>query len=351
MSVTLLKSTEEEAAFLIEIDAKTFEKALIEEYNKETKTQEKKPNIAFLSNVAILKQYPGLNRIADKAIGKLMPSYYQNAIDQLGLHPMSFPKFLPRTIEPGQPCVIEVQVILEPKVELKKYEGLQVTYAPVIVTDEDIEQQLKGLRKQHDNDDAKLMEQFKVDTIEALQEEVRKSLSSMAEDKTKDHIKDAVINKLIEENPVDIREEIIEQQVMVEINQIRRQMGQHFLESYLKTSGKTLTDLKKEVRPQAVRTVKKNLLLTAVAEKINPEITEEDLEKEIMNHPVSLLDFTSVYETRRKRLEQSPGALEQIKHSIRLNKALDYLVSQAVLQEKEPQSIMDTMPDFMKPEV
>ena len=69
-----------------------------------------------------------------------------------------------------------------------------------------------------------------------------------------------------------------------------------------------------------------------------------------MKHPASLMDFSSDYETRRKRLEQNPGALEQIKHAIRLNKALDYLVSKAVLQENEPRSVMDTLPDFMKPE-
>ncbi|NLP44682.1 MAG: hypothetical protein GX351_08650 [Peptococcaceae bacterium] len=350
MSVQLLNTTEEEAAFLIEIDAKTFEKALIEEYNKETKTQEKKPNAAFLSNVAILKQYSGLQRITDKAIGKLMPSYYQNAIDQLGLHPMSFPKFVPRMIEPGQPCVIEVQVIIEPRIELKKYEGLQAAYTPVVVTDLDIAKQIKGLRKQHDNDDAKLLEKYPFDTIEALQEEMRNSLNSMAEEKTADNIKDAVINKLIEENPLEVREEIIEQQVMVEINQLSKQMGPKFLDSYLKSSGKTLTELKKEVRPQAEKTVKKNLLLAAVADKINPEITEEELKEEVMKHPASLMDFSSDYETRRKRLEQNPGALEQIKHAIRLNKALDYLVSKAVLQENEPRSVMDTLPDFMKPE-
>jgi len=351
MSVKLLRSSNEEAVFLIEIDAKTFEKALIEEYNKEIKDQENKPNTAFLSNEAILKQYPGLNRIADKAIGKLMPSYYKDALDQLGLQPMSFPKFFPRTVEPGQPCVVEVQIMLEPQIELNKIEELQVSYTPVIVTDEDIEQQIKGLRKQYDNDDAKLLERYRVDTMEALQEEVRKSLSSMAEDRTKDNIKNAVIDKLIEENPIDVKEEIIEQQVMVEINQIRRQMGQHFLESYLRTSGKTMTGLKKEVRPQAERTVKKNLLLTAVAAKINPEVTEDELKEEIMKYPLSLLDFTSDYEARRKRVEQTPGALDQIKHAIRVDKALDYVISKAVLQEKEPQSIMDSMPEYLKPEV
>ncbi|NLI91334.1 MAG: hypothetical protein GX434_03775 [Peptococcaceae bacterium] len=350
MPATLLKNNKDEAVFLIHIDAKTFEKALIEEYNKDTVAEDQKSASAFLSNEAMLKQYPELQKITNKALEKLMPSYYVNALKELGLQPMTFPKIMPKTVVPGQPCVLEVRVALEPELELKQFEGLEASFTPVIVTEEDIAQQMKGLRKQHgaENDDAKLLEKLHVESIDALQEEVRRSLGIMAKDKTDFNRTEAVMKQLLEANTISLAEEIIQQQIMIEINQISRQMGPQVMQNYLKSSGRNMDDLKKEVRPQAERTVKKNLLLTAVAEKVSPEVTEEDIKSAITKRPGSIMDFIADYETQRKHIDEMPGALDQIKHSIRLEKAADYIVGKAVLYENKPTNIMNELPEYMK---
>jgi trigger factor len=135
MSVTLLKANKEEASFLIQIDAKTFEKALIEEYNEATASEGKKSAPAFLSNEALLRQYPELEKIAHKALEKLMPTYYMKAIKELRLQPITLPKIMPRATILGQPCVIEVSVTLEPELELEQFEGLEATYTAVLVTE------------------------------------------------------------------------------------------------------------------------------------------------------------------------------------------------------------------------
>jgi len=358
MSATIIKADKDEAVFLIEIDAATMEKALMEEYNKakaagdKDKAADKKaaPTPAYLSNKALLAQYPELDKIASQALEKLMPSYYTSAIRELGLRPATFPKMMPRPGELGKPCVVEIRVVLEPEIELKKYEGLEATYTPVIVTEEDMAQQMAGLRKQHgaENDDAKLLEKLPFDSVEALTTEIRNSLISMAKDKTDFYRKEAVAKALIEANPFTLSEEIIEQHVMMEINQISQQMGPQFMQNYLKTSGRTLDDLKKEVRPQAELKVKKNLILSAIAEKISDEVTEDDIKEAILKQPGSVMELGMDYETRRKNIEAMPGALDQIKHSIRLEKAMDYVVSKAVLSENKPVSITDELPEYMK---
>lgn len=350
MPATLINKTKEEASFLIEIDAKTFEKALMEEYHKATAAEGKKTAPAFLSNEALLGQYPELEKIANKALEKLLPAYYMSAIKELDIHPMTFPNIMPRQNQLGQPCVIEIKVALEPEVELKKYEGLETEYIPVAVTEEDMAEQIAGLRKQHgaETDDAKLLEKLPFNTIEELLVEIRTSLTSMADDKTKFNKQEAVIKQLIALNPLSIPEEIIQQQINIELNQVGQQMGKQFLQNYMKSSGRTLEDLKEEVRPQAEMNVKKSLLLTAVADKISPEVTEEDIKEMISKQPGSFSDLSIDYETRRKRITETPGALDQIKHLIRIDKATNYIVSKAILRENAPMNIMDSLPDYMK---
>lgn len=350
MSATLLEASKDEAIFEINIDAKTFEKALMEEYHKATAAKDKKSAPAFLSNEVRLGQYPELEKIAGKALESLMPSYYMSAIKELGLHPITFPKVMPKTTALGQPCIVEVRVALEPEFELKQFEGLEATYTPVIVTEDDMAQQIAGLRKQHgaENDDAKLLEKLPFNSIEALTEEIRSSFKAMAQEKTHIHKKEAVMKQLLEANPFTLQEEIIEQQIMIEINQIGMQMGPQVLENYMKSSGRTMDDLRKEVRPQAETTVKKNLLLNAIAEKIPPEVTEEDIKEAISKQQGSFMGLTADYETRRKSIEGIPGALDQIKHSIRLEKVADYIVTKAILYENKPTNIMNELPEYLK---
>lgn len=350
MSVTLLKKDQIEASFLIEIDAKTFEKALMEEYHKETAAADKPEVPTFLSNQALLGQYPGLDRIAGKALEKLLPAYYMSAIKKLELQPLTFPQIMPRMTALGEPCVVEIQVKLEPKIELTQYEGLEVTYTPVIVTEDNIAQQIKGLRKQYDaeNDDEKLLKALPYTTFEELTAEIRKSFESMAEEKTNFAINDAVLEKLLEANPFEIREDIIEQQIGIEINQIRMQMGPQAMEHYMKTSGRTMGDLRKEVKPQAEATIKRNLILTAVAEKVASEVTEDDIKEAILKQPTPFMSPTLDYEARRKHMDEMPGAIDQMKHAIRMDKALKYVVGKTALTAAEPISIMDDLPPYMQ---
>lgn len=350
MAVTLLKANKDEATFLIQIDAKTFEKALIEEYNQATSAEDKKSAPAFLSNEAVLGQYPEMGKIVGKALEKLMPPYYMSAIKELGIHPLTFPKIMPRTTALGQPCVIEVRVALEPELELKQFEGLEAVYTPVLVTKEDLAKQIVGLRKQYgaEKDDSKLLEKLPFDSIEALTEEIRSSLTAMAKEKTDFSRKEAVVKQLLEANPFTLQEEIIEEQVMIEINQIGKQMGPQVLQNYLKTSGRNMNDLKRELRPQVEATIKKNLLLSAIADRISPEVTEEDIKEAISKQPGSFLDLTADYETRRRHIDAMPGALDRIKHSIRLEKVTDYIVAKAILRQNKPTHIMDELPEYMK---
>lgn len=343
MKVTMISQSKDEASFLIEIKAEIFKKALMEQYQLAIAEDGKGVAPSILSDEAVLRNYPELEKISSQALEKLLLEYYPNALKELGIQPITFPEIRPKAMTVGQPCILEVRVMLEPEVELKQFEGLEVTYTPIIVSEKDIAQQMKGLRKQRgaENDDSKLLENMPFDSVEALTEDIRSSFALMAKEQIDFNKKEAVMEKLLAVNPISIREEVIEQQAMIEFDQIVNQMGQEGLQNYLKSSGKSMSDVKDEIRFQAQIRVKKTLLLAAVAEKISPEVTEEDLKEIITKQMGSIMNPNADYEAYRADIEKNPGMLDQLRHAVRLEKATDYLVSKAVFSEGEPKGIMD----------
>lgn len=47
------------------------------------------------------------------------------------------------------------------------------------------------------------------------------------------------------------------------------------------------------------------------------------------------------FDARLKRLEEPPGAKEQLIHSILVSKATDYIIDKAILSEEEPVRILE----------
>ncbi len=349
MSVKLIKSNKEEAIFTIEIDAETIEAAIMEEFLKENDGKEVNSGVP-LSNRAMLGQHPELNRIASQGLNKVLPTYYMKAIKELGLTPMTYPEIVPKETKLGEPCLVEIRVAIEPEIKLKQYEGLKATYRPVIVSEDDVKHQITGMRQQRGtgDDDEKLLSTLPFETIDDFAAEVKVSLQSLADEKNETNKRSAVMKKLIETNPCPLREEVIEQQVMLMLNQFRQQVGKNNFDNYLKSSGKSLDQAKKEIRPEAIEAVRKNLLLGAVAAKINPEVSEEDIKTTVMKQDSSIMEVGKKYEDRRKRIDETPGALEQLQHAIRLEKSMDYILSKAELIAGEPVRILDQLPEYMK---
>ncbi|WP_321365378.1 trigger factor [uncultured Desulfuromusa sp.] len=342
MTVTMLKSSEEEALFKIEIDANTIENAITEEFIKSTEGKNKQSQGLPLSNRAMMANHPELDKIAAKALNNILPSYYMSALKELNLNPMTYPKIMPQETKLGDPCIVKIQIALEPKVTLGEYTELKASYVPIIVTDDDVKQQIEGIRKQRGaENDEKLIENLPFDSIEAFAEEVRTSLMSLAQESTERNIKKAVISKLIDVNPCQLKEEVVEQQIMLQINQFRQQIGGKKFDDYLKSTNKSLEDAKKEIRPEAETAVKKNLLLAAVADHLQLEITEEDIKKTLLQQENSIMDMALDFDARLKRLEETPGAKEQLVHTIRLEKATDYIIDKAVLNAEEPVRVLE----------
>jgi len=87
------------------------------------------------------KQYV-LNEAASLAISELYP----DIIDQSGLSPIDYPKVKITQIKEDMPLEFEVELDLEPEIELPRYKGIKVTGISADVTDEELERQIDSIR-------------------------------------------------------------------------------------------------------------------------------------------------------------------------------------------------------------
>ncbi|SEA30451.1 trigger factor protein (TF) [Desulfuromusa kysingii] len=343
MSVTLLKSSQEEAVISIKIDAQTIENAIMKQYKVAMEGMEQDAPTLPLSNQKLLSLHPQTDIWASQVLNEMLPVYYNNAISELKLKPMAIRQIKPKKTKIGEPYVVEIRVALAPEIELKEYEGLKVSYTPVIATDEDVITQIASMREQHgtgDDDDA-LLKRLSFDSMEQLKTEVRKTIEAQAEEKTELNKKTAVLKTLIDTNPCVAPEEVIEQQLMVQLDQLHQQLGEQGMNKYLKDSDKTIKDIKTEMRPETEVEVKKNLLLTAIAENKNFKVTEDEVKQILLKQSRLITDPSLSYEDFRKRAEETPGVMDHFNRSILIEKTIAYIIKHAVFQKLEPQRVLN----------
>ena len=168
------------------------------------------------------------------------------------------------------------------------------------------------------------LDEFKADLKKQLIEEKQKRAAQENENR--------VVQKVVEGAEMDVPDPMVENQVDHMLNDYasRLQAQGIPLDQYLSITGMTTENLRAQMRPQALNTIKTRLVLEAVvaAEKI--EATEEDFTAELQK-------MAENYKMEADKLKELIGENEKKAMMLDLacQKAIDMLVSEAVLKEPE----------------
>ena len=132
------------------------------------------------------------------------------------------------------------------------------------------------------NDDfAKEVSDF--DTLEELRSDVRASLTSQKQQQADNALRAQALDLAIEKIEVEVPQVMVEErtdQFLKDIAGDLQQQGMD-LEKYLELTGMTEEKIRDEYRENAVKHIKRDILLDAVGNAEKIEITHEDIEKEI----------------------------------------------------------------------
>ncbi|MBD3108410.1 trigger factor [Bacillus sp. AGMB 02131] len=160
-----------------------------------------------------------------------------------------------------------------------------------------------------------------VETLAELKEKTKKSLEESKKNEAENAARDAVVEKATANAEIVIPEVMVENeldQMMKEFEQ-RLQMQGMNLELYFQFSGQDEAALKGQMKEDAEKRVRMNLVLDAIVKAENINVTDEEVDAEIAK-------MAEMYKMEVEQIKAALGSLEGIKADMNIRKAVDFLV-------------------------
>ncbi|GAA5416263.1 trigger factor [Paraliobacillus ryukyuensis] len=164
-----------------------------------------------------------------------------------------------------------------------------------------------------------------VETLDELKEKTRKRLEDQKQTEAENNKRESLINQASDNAEVDIPEAMVDSELdrMIREFEQRLQMQGMTMDMYYQFSGQDENALKEQMKEDAGKRVKTNLVLEAIANVEELEVTEEDVNKE-------LEEMASMYQVDTEQLTQMLGGnTDAIKEDLKFKKAIDFLVEQS----------------------
>ena len=170
---------------------------------------------------------------------------------------------------------------------------------------------------------AKTVGQF--DTLDALKEGVRRGLQSRRVAENRQALEDAVTEAVLAGHPVEVPEALVLRQVGHLIEHTRERVRRQGMDpdKLPWDYGKLLEELK----PGAVKAVRRSLVLEAIAEKEGLIPTDADVDAEV--EKIAVANNRAVPAVRR--IMQDSGDLDGLRHSLRETRTLEFLISKSTV--------------------
>jgi trigger factor len=149
MSAKWEKLEGNQGVLTVEVDAETFSKALDEAFKKVSK----QVNIPGFRKGKIprgmFEQRFGAESLYQDALDIILPEAYPQAVEEAGIEPIDRPEIDVEQIEKGKNLIFTAKVIVKPEVKLGEYKGLEVEKIDALVSEEDVDAELKTLQERH----------------------------------------------------------------------------------------------------------------------------------------------------------------------------------------------------------
>jgi trigger factor len=170
------------------------------------------------------------------------------------------------------------------------------------------------------------------DTLEALRADIRGKLEDAALSRSEYEMKNAVLEKIYFANEVELPDVMVENQMDALMEEFAQQLRYQGImpKQYFEYAGKDAETFRAGLRDDAVKKVKTQLLIRAIADAEGIEADEAEIEKEIAS-------MADMYKTEPEKLRDSLGesGVKAIRDDVRNRKTVDFLFANAVIEEEE----------------
>ncbi|RDV81821.1 trigger factor [Ammonifex thiophilus] len=182
-------------------------------------------------------------------------------------------------------------------------------------------------------DDELAKEVSEFDTLEELRADIRQKLAKAAEEEADRQVRREVVEKVVANAQVELPPSLVEartDELLEDVLAAAEGKGVP-ADRFFELARVTPEEMRERLRPEAEQSLKVRLVLDAVAEAENLQVREEEVKAEVEK-------IASLYRQDPEQLYRSleeEGRLEFVRGKLRRDKAIDFLVSQAVIEEAE----------------
>ena len=185
-------------------------------------------------------------------------------------------------------------------------------------------------------DDEFVKDVSEFDTVDELKEDIKKRQLENAKNMVLSRAKDAVVSKVYENNPVDVPDVMVQDEITRMIQEIGQQLSYQGLtvENYLQYMGKDMSDLRNELKEDAAKKVGTRIVLMSIIDKEDIKVSEDEMEAE-------LAKIAEAYKKDVDEIKNMIGIenLTYFQKDIQITKLIDMLYDNAKITEVEPKKI------------
>jgi trigger factor len=176
-----------------------------------------------------------------------------------------------------------------------------------------------------DDEFAKIASEF--DTIAELREDIRTKVRELKRGESQAAVRDLVLQRIVDSVEVDLPERLVDEESERRVRSAteRAERAGVSMEEVLAAQGWDELRLRSDARAHAIRALKADLVLEAVARQEELTVSEEDLQKEIRG----LAEATGKDVREVTRILERSGEVRSLAGDIIRTKALDLLVESA----------------------
>lgn len=191
-----------------------------------------------------------------------------------------------------------------------------------------------------------------VTTVPELREATRKRLETGRWEQSQKELEDDLVAVVVGRSKVDVPKSLVDKEIEAQLARMDSRMQRQGLSlaGYLERTGLTKEKLGEEFRPEATSTVRRELVLEAIARRENLEPTEDEIDKEVAALAQRLGIDPTVF---REHMEEQ-GLVLQVQRHLRERKAIQFVVDHAVIEEtvippEEPAASEEASPEPERP--
>ena len=179
-----------------------------------------------------------------------------------------------------------------------------------------------------DDEFAKDVSEF--DTLDEYKASLREEMEKQREESALNHYKANIAIKVTEDSDVVAPESMVEKEVENYLNEMTYNLRAQGIEmeQYYQLTGSSEEDVKKEFSGRAEASVKQQLVLGAIADREEIDVTEEEMDAEYEK----LSKYYQMEKDQLKQIFMVQGQTESIRNSIKFEKVMDKLFENAVIK-------------------